>query len=171
MSCAKCKRDPQLPVTLDCNDNYCYMCLKEMISLSMINCVGCQMPLNIDINNISKDFQQVLSDLVGKHVWLYRSVSGDGYWMFDPKITSSIDTSYKSGVPGCNYLLGSKIYRIRFGNEEGEQLYSTSPNDPSPKRRYVKRVQFDKDEIKRLNIKGISGIFFQKIEDEIGKFI
>jgi hypothetical protein len=53
-----------------------------------------------------------------------------------------------------------------------QTLVSPPPVDHNkPQRRRVKQVQFTNDKIEELNIKGISGVFFAKIEDEIGKFM
>lgn len=170
---AVCTNDPQFPITLACDDVYCFLCLKDHVLKSgeTFDCVTCKKSVTVDLNHVSRDLRNLISNLKGEFVWLYRSVSGDGYWMFDPNTTTKIDNFYKSKLPLCTYRIGSKMYKMKFGNEEGEQIYESMPNDPNPKRRYVKRIVCDENELKRLNVKGISGIFFKKIEQEIGKFV
>lgn len=189
--CAKCGQDPLLVVDLNCGDIYCFLCLKSIwifnvMNSNIIKCLKCNMDSKVDIEHISRDFRTVLSGLAGKYVWLYISKSNDGWWMFDPKTSKNIETTYVQGIPQCSYNIGDTNYIVKFGADEGEQMlnlnstnlnsfnlnsFNLNSNNPIVKYRKVKRVIFDKTSIKTMNIKGISGIFFEKIENEIGKFL
>jgi len=169
-TCVKCEKEAQLAVTVDCGDTYCFLCLKGQLLTLDKKCKSCSSDIKMDINNISRDFHSVLTNLYGKHVWLYGSNSGDGWWMFDPKTTDLIETQYREGRPMCSYVIGPTTYHLSFGNDEGDQS-SESVTSTTGKHRKVRRVILDKAMVKSINIKGISGVFFKKIEDEIGKFM
>ncbi len=178
MSCIRCNKDPQLSVVIQgCGDAYCYLCLKDWVSTQNpanggLVCICTQpLPQGLDIQHISRDFRKTLTDLNGKNVWLYSSNTGDGWWMYNIGTSNIIESSHSSGLPTCSFLIGSKTYRIEF-NSLIQTLVSPAPADPSkPQRRRVMQVKFTNDKIKELNIKGISGVFFEKIENEIGKFL
>lgn len=158
---------------LPCKDIACFLCVKDKQLNGGVTtgCVKCGTPMNVDIDNVSQDLTNLINNLVGNSVWLYKSKSGDGHWMFDPKTTKIIEKAYLSKIPGCSYMIGMKTYSIVFKDDKGEQQYYSGPNDKNPKRREVVRVKFTKEEIKNWNIKGISGVFFKTIEEEIGKFV
>lgn len=172
MSCTKCNKAPQLPVTLDCGDVYCFLCLKEFISNGNTICfkTGCNHQTNLDINNVSKDFRATLLSFIGKNVWLYNSMSQDGWWMYNPDTSTTIENCYKNGLPTCSFLIGTKTYRIHFNNGM-QTLVNLSIPSNNQKQRQVKRVVFTQSKIDQLNIKGIAGMYFKTIEDQIGKFV
>ncbi len=169
MSCSGCNKVARLPIVLDCNCTYCFLCLKDTIqSGGGGKCNVCQTDITLDIDNVSEDFRDTLENLVNTPVWLYCSNSMDGWWMYDIDISKSIENCYTSNLPTCSFTVGAQTYRV---------MYSTmlqtlvSIGNQSPKQRQIKRVVFTSNMIDQLNIKGISGIFFKTIEDQIGKFV
>ena len=180
MSCIKCNKPPQLPVTLDCNDVYCFLCLKEHTSNSNTDCCNqqCNQQINIDITNISKDFRTTLLAMIGKSVWLYSSLSNDGWWMYNPDTSNVIENCFGNQLPTCSFLIGAKTYRIQFDNSGNHTHTHTqtlislaTANNGNPKQRIVKRVTFTQSKIDQMNIKGIAGMYFKTIQDQIGKFV
>jgi WWE domain len=172
MNCVKCNKPPQLPVTLTCNDVYCFLCLKEYMGNNNSTCYNqqCKQPITIDINHISEDFKTVLSGLNGKNVWMYNSVSNDGWWIYNPETSNNIEQCYSNGLPTVSFLIGTKTYRILFSSGV-QTLISVNPTNGNGKQRTVKRVTFTQTHIDQLNIKGVAGIYFKTIEDQIGKFV
>lgn len=171
-NCAKCNNPPQLPVTLGCGDMYCFLCLKEFMSNGNTGCfkAGCQQQINIDIANVSEDFKLTLLSMIGKNVWLYSSMSKDGWWMYNPNMSKTIETCFGNGLPTCSFLIGTKTYRIQFSNNIQTSINVVAgANDQT--QRQVKRVSFTQSKIDQLNIKGIAGMYFKTIEDQIGKFV
>lgn len=174
MTCVLCNKASQLPLTLKCNDVYCFLCLKDYCSKASPNpvCVkpGCGQPIDVDLDHVSKDFRTLLSSLQNKNVWLYSSASNDGWWMYNPDTVTTIENCYNSNLPTCSFLIGSKTYRISF-RDSLQSLVTGNVNNATQKQRPVKRVTFTKDMVEQINIKGIAGMYFKTIEDEIGKFV
>jgi len=174
MNCIKCNNPPQLPVKLTCNDVYCFLCLKYQMAAGNGNntCLNqqCKQPITMDINHISEDFKTVLLGLIGKSVWLYNSVSNDGWWMYNPDTSKMIEQCYMNGLPTVSFLIGPYTYRIHF-NDGVQTLVTLNGDGGNTKQRTVKRITFTQQQIDKLNIKGISGMYFKTIEDEIGKFV
>ena len=173
MNCTKCNKPVQLPVTLDCNDVYCYLCLKEWCANGGNGtCFNqqCKQPITIDINNVSDDFRATLLGMVGKSVWLYNSVSNDGWWMYNPDTSNTIENCYNNHLPTCSFMIGTKTYRISF-NDNVQALVNVNNSNAQQKQRSVKRVTFTQSKIDELNIKGISGMYFKTIVEQIGKFV
>lgn len=171
MSCAKCNSPPQLPVVLECGDIYCFLCLKQKIQKTQeTKCNNCQKLIDIEIDNISQDFRDTLANLVTKPVWMYSSKSQDGWWMYNIETLDAIERCYENDLPMCSFMIADKTYKIMFDTNI-QSLVSLSDGSGQPKQRIVKRVLFSEQMIDQINIKGIAGLFFKTIEDEIGKFV
>lgn len=174
MTCVICNHPPQLTITLDCNDIYCFLCLKEHIikntSTQNSSCKACQSSIDIDIEHLSKDFRNTLQNMCGNPVWLYRSNSQDGWWIYNIHTSETIENCHSNNLPTCSFFIGTKTYRVSFISNL-QILVDPLNASEQPKQRNVKRVIFDQNSINELNIKGIAGLFFKTIEDEIGKFV
>jgi hypothetical protein len=171
-NCKKCNNPPQLSVVLDCGCVFCFLCLKDYISIqstqsTQILCI-CGQPLSIDIDHVSEDFRTTLNGLQGKPVWLYSSLSGDGWWMYNIETSDQLERCYSGGLPTCSFQIGSKTYSANF---QGAVQSLISSNPANAKQREIHRVDFDNSIIEQINIKGIAGVYFKTIEDEIGKFV
>ena len=177
MSCVKCIKPPQSPYTLDCDDVYCFLCLKDQITNGDNVCArqGCQQLINVDLTNVSEDFRSTLLGLIGKSVWLYSSISSDGWWLFNPHTINTIEQCYTSGVPTCSFMIGTKTYNINFVNGVQNLVTVALPGGGggggNVKQRSVKRITFTQSKVDEINIKGIAGMYFKTIEDQIGKFV
>jgi hypothetical protein len=150
------------------------LCLKEYTLNGNSTCFNqqCRQQINIDIANVSEDFRAVLLGLVGKSVWLYSSVSADGWWMYNPDTSNTIENCYGNGLPTCSFMIGAKTYRIHFNDGVQTLVYPQGASQAgNPKQRTIKRVTFTQSKVDQLNIKGIAGMYFKTIEDQIGKFV
>lgn len=172
-NCSVCNKPPQLSVISDCGTGcvYCFLCLKDYIknTIGSPMCV-CGQPMSIDVDNVSEDFRTTLRGLQGNPVWMYSSNSGDGWWMYNLKTSEQLERCFSGGLPTCSFQIGSKTYNANFSTGM-QTLITAHPSGNDIKQRPMQRVLFDNDIIDQKNIKGIAGIFFKTIEDEIGKFV
>lgn len=167
--CSICLNHYDIPVVLDCNHTFCFLCIKE-VNLHGMTCPLCRNNITIDLGNVFKDLRDKLQALVGKDVWLYASVSGDGWWMYNLEMNQNIENAYQQSQNAnnahnaftCQIRVAARTYDIDFTQQK--QHFQN-------KERRIQRVTFDMDKIKEINIKGMAGVFFQKIQEQIGKFI
>lgn len=164
--CAQCNNPPQLSVMSDCGTGcvYCFLCLKDYIGSANGVC-KCGLPITIDIDHVSKDFKTQLETLNGKPVWLYSSASSDGWWMYNLSTSDQLEYCFNGGLPTCSFHIGKKTYNANFTSNTQTLVTGGSTQRP------MKRAMFTADIIDQLNIKGIAGVYFKTIENQIGKFV
>jgi len=160
--CSICLESINLPVTTNCNHNFCYLCLKGVSQTSsQMKCPLCRTPITVDLNNVSVNEDLVTEladiDLERGFVWQY-SGRNHGWWNYDIKTNREIEDFYMDYVlrdddsissAGVPYIVtvGYQEYELDF--EEMKQKSVLHPG----RMRQIKRVSK-----KTKNTKGTAGI-------------
>lgn len=87
-NCSICLDKYVLPVVLQCNHEFCFLCVKEMFNHSNafpLNCPLCRREIKDECNSFKLDhtkFKEELQKYRGCNgIWLYQSRDNVSWWM------------------------------------------------------------------------------------------
>lgn len=166
INCKICDDIAVLPINFNCNDIFCFLCIKSHLNISNA-CPNCNNIINCDINKIHMSNLYLKPNLNRNIFWLYSSYRNK-WWCYDDKTNDMIDSMYN------NYIIGStedrynenniikiskKKYRIDFNRFLQIDILN------SKKQRKIKKIEFNKtenimDNYNALDILGIAGVKF-----------
>lgn len=140
--CIICHDEFNLPVTLDCNHKYCFLCIKSWKEQND-SCPMCRKEI-MNLENIEIGVKKEEN----KFQWLYSGRSGK-WWEYDPVNNQIIEENHQKGKDECEILTGRFEYKIDFTNMTQER---------NGRVRNIKRIISEQEDVK-----GVAGIVYKKI--------
>lgn len=154
--CAVCLQPCVHPAELPCHHVFCYLCVKGVANQSK-RCPMCRQeippdflerPRLVELDEVDKSLEVTEAE----YRWFYEG--RNGWWQYDERTSSELETAYKEGKRSCELLIAGFLYVADF-----DCMLQLRRNDPS-RRRKIKRDLFN------IPKKGVAGLRFNEREEE-----
>lgn len=162
--CSICLQNYQLPVKLECNHIFCFLCIKGANEKNEKRCALCRQAIrNEYFSKPNLLNQNLLEDLLNKreeaeeaYVWYYEGKNG--WWRYDEQTNREIELKYNQFAEDKNLfklVICGKLYFIDLENNLQIRV------DNIHLKRKIKRDKLNIDKLK-----GIAGIKLHNNNDE-----